>query len=109
MIDSLEVLEPNRQIAIEVDHSAGHVKYLLKGLHVANMHTKYGEKQRALCDSVMTEECLGPRNAPMYPNGGKWSTNFVPELTTRIVDSKPKAGEVQSLSFAEDAPSPSCD
>ena len=59
-----------------------------------------------LRNSVMTGECLGPRNATMYLNGGKWCTNFVPELTTRTMDCKPKVGEVQSMSFAKDAPLP---
>ena len=70
------------------------------------MNAKYGGKQRVLRDSLMTGECLGQRNATMYLNGGKWSTNFVPELTSTIVDCKPKVGEVQSMSFAEDAPPP---
>ena len=98
MIVCLEVLEPNRQIAIEVDHSARHAKYLPEGLHVANTIAKYGGKRRALRDGVMTEESLGPGNATMYLNGGKWSTNFVLELTTRIVDCKSNVGEVQSMS-----------
>ncbi|CAM9883750.1 unnamed protein product, partial [Ascophyllum nodosum] len=88
MINCFNALEPNKKIAIEVDHSAGHVKNLPEGLHVANMNAKYGGKQRALRDSVINEECLGPENATMYLNGGKWSTNFVPELPTRTVDSK---------------------
>ena len=99
-------LNPTKKIAIEVDHSAGHVKNLPEGLHVANMNAKYGGKQRALRDSVINEECLGPENATMYLNGGKWSTNFVPELPTRTVDCKAKVGEVKIMSFAEDAPPP---
>ena len=73
---------------------------------MANINAKYGGEQRALRDSVMAEECLGPGNATMYLNGGKWSTNFFPELTTRIMDWKPKIGEMQSISFAEDTPPP---
>ena len=106
VMDFLEVLEHNRQIAIEVGRSAGHTKYLPEDQHVANMNAKYGGKQRVLRDSAMTEECLGPGKATMYLNGEKWSTNFVPELTTRIVDCKVKVGEVQSMSFAEDTPPP---
>ena len=68
VMDCIEVLEPNRQIAIEVDHSARHAKYLYEGLHMANMNAKYGGKQKALRDSVMTEECLSPGNATMYLN-----------------------------------------
>ena len=68
VINCLEVLEPNRQIAIEVDRSTRHAKYLPEGLHMANMNAKDGGKQRALCDSVMTEECLSPGNATMYLN-----------------------------------------
>ena len=78
VMDCLEVLEPNRQIAIEVDHSAGHAEYLPEGLHVANMNAKYEGRKRALRESVMTEECLGPGNATMYLNGGKMEYKFRP-------------------------------
>ena len=101
-MDCLEVIEPRKQLAIEVDHSAGHAKYLPDGLHVANMNVKYGGKQKVLRDSVMTEGCLGPRPAKMYLNGGEWSTKFDPVLTTKTVDLKPKLGEVQRMSFGPD-------
>ena len=70
VIDCFELLEPKRQIAIEAGHSVGHAKYL---------HLR-------ACTCVMTKEYLGPGNPPIYLNGEKWSTNFVPELTTRILD-----------------------
>ena len=102
IMDCLEQIEPEKQLAIEVDHSAGHAKYLPDGLHVANMNVKYGGKQKVLRDSVMTEGCLGPRPAKMYLNGGEWSTKFDPVLTTKTVDLKPKLGEVQRMSFGPD-------
>ena len=102
IMDCLEVIEPRKQLAIEVDHSAGHAKYLPDGLHVANMNVKYGGKQKVLRDSVMTEGCLGPGSAKMHLNGGEWSTIFDPKLTTKTVDLKPKLGEVQRMSFGPD-------
>ena len=102
IMDCLEQIEPEKQLAIEVDHSAGHAKYLPDGLHVANMNVKYGGKQKVLRDSVMTEGCLGPRPAKMYLNGGEWSTKFDPVLITKTVDLKPKLGEVQRMSFGPD-------
>ena len=95
IMDCLKQIESGKQLVIEVDHSAGHAKYLPDGLHVANMNVKYGGKQKVLRDSVMTEGCLGPRPAKMYLNGGEWSTKFDPVLTTKTVDLKPKLCEVQ--------------
>ena len=106
IMDCVEQLEPGKQLAIEVDHSSGHAKYLPDGLHVANMNVRYGGKQKALRDSVMTEGCLGPRPAMMYLNDGVWSTTFDPERTTRTVDLKPKLGEVQRMSFGPTDPPP---
>ncbi|CAM9642953.1 unnamed protein product, partial [Sphacelaria rigidula] len=106
VMDCLEEIEPGKQLAIEVDHSAGHAKYLPDGLHVQNMNVKYGGKQKALRDSVMTEGCLGPGSAKMYLNGGEWSTKFHPVLTTKTVDMKLKLGEVQRMSFGPDDPPP---
>ena len=104
-MDCLEQIEPRKQLAIEVDHSAGHPKYLPDGLRVANMNVRYGGKQKVLRDIVMTERCLGPRPANMYLNGVEWSTKFAPVLNTKTVDLKPKPDEVQRMSFGpEDLP-----
>ena len=92
VMDCLEEIEPEKQLAIEVDHSAGHAKYLPDGLHVQNMNVNYGGKQKVLRDSVMTEGCLGPRSAKMYLDGGEWSTKFHPVLTTKTVDFEGEAG-----------------
>ena len=40
IMDCIEKVEPEKQLAIEVDHSPGHAKYLPDGLHVANMNVK---------------------------------------------------------------------
>lgn len=104
-MDCLEEVEPDRQLATEIDHSAGHAKFLPDGLNVSNMNVKYGGKQRVVRDSVMTEGCLGPGEAKMYLNSDKWSTQYDPDLTTRVVDMRLKLGDVQSMSFhATDPP-----
>ena len=111
VLDVLEVLYPDKQLVLEVDHSSGHAKYRPDGLHVSNMNVKYGGKQKELRDSVMTEGCLGPREAKMYLNKGKWSTEFVAGETTSIVDLKPQLGKVQRIYFGEGCPPPfyACD
>ena len=86
----LKEIEPGKQLAIEIDHSAGHAKYLPDGLHVSNMNVKYGGKQKVLRDSIMTEGCLGPGEAKMYLNGGDWSTEFDADLAMREVNLKLK-------------------
>ena len=105
-MDCLEQIEPGKQLAIEVDHSAGHAKFLPDGLHVSNMNVKYGGKPKVVRDSEMTEGCLGPGEAKMYLNGDQRSTQFDPELTTQEVDLKLKLGEVQSMSFGPSDPPP---
>lgn len=41
VLDCLQVVEPDRQQAMETDHSVGHAKYLPEGLHVVNMNVQY--------------------------------------------------------------------
>lgn len=108
VMDCLEVIEPGKQLAIEVDHSAGHAKYLPEGLHVANMNVKYGGKQKDLGDSVMTEGCLGTRAAEMYLYDDKWRSRRIPgRAPKKVVDLKLKLGEVQSMKFGANDPPPS--
>ncbi|CAN0187432.1 unnamed protein product [Laminaria digitata] len=104
VMDVLEALEPNMQIVIEVDHSAGHAKGREDGLHVSNMNVKYRGKQRVLRESIMTEGCLGPGEAKMYLANGEWSTT--PSEGATEFDVKPRMGEPHIMSFGEDAPPP---
>ena len=102
--DVLEVLEPEAQIVIEVDHSAGHAKGREDGLHVLNMNVKFGGKQRVLRESTMTEACLGPGEAKMYLANAEWSTT--PSEGAAEFDMKPQVGDTHSMSFGDDAPPP---
>jgi len=45
VMDCFDVLYPDLQLMVEVDHSAGHAKFREDGLHVGNMNVKYGGKQ----------------------------------------------------------------
>lgn len=102
--DVMDVIEPDMQLVIEVDHSAGHAKGREDGLHVTNMNVKYGGKQKVLRDSIMTEGCLGPGEAKMYRADGKWSTTF--SEGAKVVDLKLKVGDTQRMTFAPGAPPP---
>ena len=104
--DCLEEIESGKQLAIDVDNSAGHAKYLPDRLHVQNMNVKYGGKQKAVRNSVMIEGWLDQRRAKMYLNDGEWSTKFDAVLTTETVDLKLKVGEVQCMSFDPNDPPP---
>lgn len=106
VMDCFDVIYPDKQLMIEVDHSAGHTKFREDGLHVGSMNTKYGGKQKILRDTVMTEGCLGPGEAKMYLNGGQWSTQFIEGATERTVDLKLQLGDTQCMAFAADAPPP---
>ena len=77
VMDCFDVIYPDKQLMIEVDHSAGHTKFREDGLHVGSMNTKYGGKQKALRDTIMTDDCLGPGEAKMYLNGRQWSTQLI--------------------------------
>lgn len=57
------------------------------------MSVDYEGKQKLLRDPVMTEGCLGPRDANIYLDRGKWSAVFVEGVTTQTVDMKPSLGE----------------
>ena len=71
-MDCFDVLYPDLQLMVEVDHSAGHAKFREDGLHVGNMNVKYGGKQKIMRDTTMTEGCVGPGEAKMHLNSGKW-------------------------------------
>ena len=46
VMDCFDVLYPDLQLMVEVDHSAGHAKFREDGLHVGNMNVKYGGNRR---------------------------------------------------------------
>lgn len=50
------------------------------------------------------EECSGPWEAKDVLQRGKWSTEFVPEVTMRIVYLKRKLGEKQRMAFDTGCP-----
>ena len=41
-MDCSEVMVLTKQLALEVDHSAGHAKFCDDGLHVGHMNVEYG-------------------------------------------------------------------
>jgi len=64
VLDVLEVLEPTKQIVIEVDYSQGHAKMLVDALHVNKLNLKIGgnrQHKRVLRDSFMRVGCLAAR------------------------------------------------
>lgn len=110
-MDCFDVLYPDLQLMVEVDHSAGHAKFREDGLHVGNMNVKYGGKQKIMRDTTMTEGCVGPGEAKMHLNSGKWSTQFVQGVTEKTVDLKLRVGATQSMVFKAGDPPPfyACD
>lgn len=106
VMDCFDVLYPELQLIVEVDHSAGHAKFREDGLHVGHMNVKYGGKQKILRDTLMTEGCVGSGEAKMYLNDGKWSTQSVVGVTERTVDLKLGVGDTQCMIFEEGAPPP---
>ncbi|CAM9852217.1 unnamed protein product [Sphacelaria rigidula] len=66
VMDVLEVIEKDKQIVFEVDHSAGHSKMREDGLHTSYMNVKYGGTQRMLRNTKVTEGLYSPGAKP-YP------------------------------------------
>ena len=54
VMNCFDVLYPDLQLMVEVDHSAGHAKFREDGLHVGNMNVKYGGKQKIMRDTTMS-------------------------------------------------------
>lgn len=62
-----------------------------------SMSVKYTGKKMPH-DSIVMEGCLGPREAELYLNNSKPSTELVAGVTTEIADVKPRLGE-KRMSF----------
>ena len=77
----------------------------------ARQGVKYGGKQKIMRDTTMTEGCVGPGEAKMHLNSGKWSTQFVQGVTEKTVDLKLRVGATQSMVFKAGDPPPfyACD
>ncbi|CAM9286210.1 unnamed protein product [Sphacelaria rigidula] len=103
-MDVLEVIEPEKQIVFEVDHSAGHAKMREDGLHTSSMNVKYGGRQKVLRDTTMTEGCLGSAQATMYKLGETWSTEYRVGATPH--PKKLKVGDTKCMTFKSGDPPP---
>ncbi|CAM9308723.1 unnamed protein product, partial [Sphacelaria rigidula] len=62
-MDVFEVMYPEKQLMLEVDHPTGHAKYREDGLHVGHMNVRYGGMQKLLRDTQLTEGCVGSGEA----------------------------------------------
>ena len=58
-INVIEILHPDMQILLEVDHSSGHLKEQSNGLMVNTMGLRWGGKTTPKRDSIIEEGCLG--------------------------------------------------
>lgn len=74
-MDVVEIVHPDMQILLEVDHSSGHLKEQSDGLMVNAMGMKWGGKTIPKHDTVMDEGCLGAD--PPTINGKKLTLGTV--------------------------------
>jgi hypothetical protein len=86
-MDVLEILHPDMQILLEIDHSSGHLKEQSDGLMVNAMGVKWGGKTVPKHDSVMEEGCLGAD--PPTINGKKLTLGSVQRMTFEVGDDGP--------------------
>ena len=102
------------QILFEFDHSQGHTKGKVGGLHANSMNVKFGGGQPVPNPSKITPGCLGAEkllvNFKDQPIPQQWldvpGARVLPDGHTLAIPSmKLKVGEVQSFVFtAEDLP-----
>ena len=87
VIDALEVLYPDMQILLEVDHSAGHLKEQNNGLMANAMGLRWGGKTTAKRDTEIEEGCLGS-DVPTI-NGQKLQVGMIQRMIFVEGDSPP--------------------
>lgn len=94
LLDCLEVLYPDRQAVMEVDHSVGHATLRVGGLYTQSMNVKWGGGKGAdMRSTVVTSECLGTAEAKVTWQG-------------RVYDCKLKPGDTQHMCFKRGDPPP---
>jgi hypothetical protein len=86
-MDVLEILYPDMQILLEVDHSSGHLKEQSDGLMVNAMGIRWGGKTVPKRDSVMEEGCLGEN--PPFVNGRQLTLGSVQKMKFEVGDEGP--------------------
>jgi hypothetical protein len=81
-VDVLEILYPDMQVLLEVDHSSGHLKEQSNGLIVNAMGIRWGGKTIPKRDSIMELGCLSA-NPPVI-NGRQLTIGSVQKMTYRF-------------------------
>ena len=76
MMDIHEIVDPTKQLAMEVDHSSGHLKHSDGSLNALDMGAKMGGAQPKLRETVMTEGCIGNQPGLCLHVGDKQSMVF---------------------------------
>ena len=77
MMDTVEALYGDMQIAFEVDHSSNHLKKKEDGLDVGAMNLYYGGKQRTcMRNTIVTADCLGNEPGRSLNPGDTQHMNF---------------------------------
>lgn len=94
LLDCLEVLYPDRQVMMEVDHAVGHAKPRVGGFYAQSIDVKWGGGKGAdMRSTIVTSECLGTAEAKVTWQG-------------RLYDCKLKPGDMQHMCFQRNDPPP---
>ena len=94
MLDQFEFFLPGQQALFEYDHSSGHLKKGETSLTTGKMSVRYGGKQIAPRDTMLTEFCIGSSPALLWRNPAdleKWSNVKIDGWTE--VDCRKRAGD----------------
>lgn len=86
-MDVIEILYPNMQILLEVDHSSGHLKEQSDGLMVNAMGLRWGGKTVPKRDSLIEEGCLG--ETPPTINGKQLTVGMIQKMIFEEGDPPP--------------------
>lgn len=87
LVDIVEILEPNKQILIEVDHSSGHFKELDNGLMVNAMGLNHSGTKSHKRDTKIEIGCLGAD--PPLVNGTILGINDIQTMTFPVGSDPP--------------------
>lgn len=114
VMDYLEAVEPdNKQLVVEVDHSAGHAKSRGDpGCAWRTSTAKYRGKHKVLRDNIYHGGgVLGSGGGQYALEQQEREYGLRARVTTETVKLKPKVGEKQSVIISPGAPPPSyaCD
>ena len=107
MLDQHDFFFPGQQALFEFDHSSGHLKKGEDSLTTGKMSVRFGGKQKAPRNTVLTDFCIGSSPAVLWRNpGNKHQWSNVKVDSWEEVDCRLKSGDTLRHTAGPDDPPP---